>query len=256
MKRRRRKAAAVGGLPPDQDGIMDVLANLVGVLTLVAALSAIVVVNASLRIRTPLAQETYKEFVVLQAGEAGIWDLQPARDLGHELRRAVGSKVSWVCLDYDYSNYFYSLRYDINCIEKQTKSINEEYSFAKSQIKSALVDIIFDSDRYFLNNIGNYYENLLDILKSLEIRTQRSGKPTYAIEDLEKDDSSLRRRLNQAAAENKAIYVILEKEGFAAYQKIRSVAAANNLQVGWEPWGTGEPVFWVSRGEGRSMNVQ
>ena len=139
MKRRRRKAAAVGGgLPPDQDGIMDVLANLVGVLTLVAALSAIVVVNASLKIRTPLAQETYKEFVVFQAGEAGIWDLQPARDLGNKLRRAVASRVSWVCLDYDYSNYFYSRRYDINCIEKRTKSINEEYSFAKSQIKSGL----------------------------------------------------------------------------------------------------------------------
>ena len=255
MKRRRRKAAAVGGgLPPDQDGIMDVLANLVGVLTLVAALSAIVVVNASLKIRTPLAQETYKEFVVFQAGEAGIWDLQPARDLGNKLRRAVASRVSWVCLDYDYSNYFYSRRYDINCIEKWTKSINEEYSFAKSQIKSALVDIIFDSDRYFSYNIGNSYEDLLYILKSLEIRTQRSGKPTYAIEDLEKDDNSLRRRLNQAAAENKAIYVILEKEGFTAYQKIRSIAAANNLQVGWEPWGAGEPVFWVS--EGRSMNVQ
>lgn len=255
MKRRRRKAAAVGGLPPDQDGIMDVLANLVGVLTLVAALSAIVVVNASLRIRTPLAQETYKEFVVFQAGEAGIWDLQPARDLGNKLRRAVvASGVSWVCLDYDYSNYFYSRRYDINCIEKQTKSINEEYSFARSQVKSALVDIIFDSDRYFSYNIGNFYENSLDLFKSLEVRTQRSGKPTYAIEDLEKDDGSLRRRLNQAAAENKAIFVLLEKEGFAAYQKIRSVAAANNLQVGWEPWGTGEPVFWVT--EGRSMNVQ
>lgn len=254
MKRRRRKAAAVGGLPPDQDGIMDVLANLVGVLTLVAALSAIVVVNASLRIRTPLAQETYKEFVVFQAGEAGIWDLQPARDLGNELRRSVAYRVSLACLDYDYSNYFYSRRYDINCIEKRTKSINEEYSFAKSQLKSALVDVIFDSDRYFSYNIGNSYENLLDLLKSLEVRTQRSGKPTYAIEDLEKDDSSLRHRLNQAAAESKAMYVILEKEGFAAYQKIRSIAAANNLQVGWEPWGTGEPVFWVT--EGRSMNVQ
>ncbi len=312
MKRHRcRKAAAVGGLPLDQNGIMDVLANLVGVLTLVGALSAIIIVNASLRIRTPLAQETYKRFVALQAGEAGIWNLQPAMDLGNNLKHVVASQVSLRCLLSE-SNYFSRLldtNIDINCLERRTKSINKGSSsyfgdvtpinieglgsgrtvttnvtYAKSLVKSAFVDIIFDSDSYVPYNIENLSDthnvdtNLLsslrfinprrwrshlfalrsDLFKSLKVRTQRSEKPTYAIEDLEKDDSSLRRQLNQAAAENKAIYVFLAKEGFPAYQKIRSVAAANNLQVGWEPWGTGEPVLWTTeRKEGvRSMNVQ
>lgn len=75
-----RKATAADGLPPEQDGILDVLANLVRVLTLVGALSATVAVNTSIRIRTPLAQKTDREFIMLQAGEDGIWDLQPARD--------------------------------------------------------------------------------------------------------------------------------------------------------------------------------
>jgi len=74
------------------------------------------------------------------------------------------------------------------------------------------------------------------------------------MKDLEEDNVVLRSRLSQAAKENKAIFVILEKEGFEAYRKIRSVAAENNLQIGWEPWGTGEPI--VFRGSGRSMRVQ
>lgn len=216
----RRKAAAVGGLPPEQDGMLDVLANLVGVLTLVGALSVIVAVNTSIKIRTPLAQETDKEFLVFQAGKAGIWDLQPARNRMWQLnsQRVAGYEA---CLNYSTFQF-------IRCVQRMRR-----WS-ASEKVGSAFVSV----DSY------NSY-------------IQRSDKPTKTIKDLEKDDSFLRSRLNEAAKENKAIFIILEKEGFQAYRKVRSVAAENNLQVGWEPWETGEPIVFVASGSGgRSMRVQ
>lgn len=216
-KRCRRKAAAVGSLPPEQDGMLDVLANLVGVLILVGALSAIVAVNTSIRIRTPLAQETDKEFLMFQAGEAGIWDLQPARDRMWQLhsQMVAGYKA---CLNYSTFQF-------ISCVQRMRR-----WS-AREKIGSVFVGV----DSY-----SSYI--------------QRSEKPTETIKDLEENDSFLRNRLNKAAKENKAIFVILEKEGFQSYQKIRSVAAESNLQVGWEPWATGEPISFGSGG--RSMRIQ
>lgn len=222
----RRKAAVAGGLPPEQDGMLDVLANLVGVLTLVGALSATVAVNTSIRIRTPLAQETNKEFLMLQAGEDGIWDLQPARDRMWQLRsqQAAGYTACW---NYYYSTLTYrgALRFLLDCVERM-----DRWS-ASEKVGSAFVSV---------NPHGSYIERL--------------EEPTINMKDLEEDNILLRSHLSQASKENKAIFVILEKEGFETYRKIRSVAAENNLQIGWEPWGTGEPISFGSGG--RSMRVQ
>jgi len=203
--------------------MLDVLANLVGVLTLVGALSATVAVNTSIRIRTPLVQETNKEFLMLQAGEDGIWDLQPARDRMWQLRRqrAAGYRA---CLNHSTLTYRGAMRF-LDCVERM-----DRWS-ASEKVGSAFVSV-------------NQYEPYI----------QRSEEPTINMKDLEEDNIVLRNRLSQAAKENKAIFVILEKEGFEAYRKIRSVAAENNLQIGWEPWGTGEPI--VFSGSGRSMSVQ
>lgn len=219
----RRKATNGGGLPPEQDGMLDVLANLVGVLTLVGALSATVAVNTSIRIRTPLAQETNNEFLMLQSGEDGIWDLQPARDRMWQLdnQMAAGYKA---CLNYSTSTYRGAWRF-LNCVERMDRWSTSE------KVGSAFVSV---------NRYGS--------------SIQRSEEPTISTRDLEEDDAYLRNLLSKAAKDNKAIFVILEKEGFESYRKIRSIAAENNLQVGWEPWETGEPISFGSGG--RSMRVQ
>lgn len=83
MSRRRRRRRA--GLllrsrgDDDQAGILDVLANLVGVLTLVGALSAIIAGQSPVRLRTPMTRRGDQPFLLLQVGEAGIWNLEPAR---------------------------------------------------------------------------------------------------------------------------------------------------------------------------------
>ena len=78
-KRRRRNPQINGGVPVDHDGILDVLANLVGVLVLVGALTAILAANSAMKIKTPLARNTKKDFVMLQVGQLGVWDLQAAQ---------------------------------------------------------------------------------------------------------------------------------------------------------------------------------
>lgn len=216
-KRRRRSLQNAGSVPADHDGILDVLANLVGVLVLVGALTAVLAANSAMKIKTPLARDTKKEFVMLQVGKLGIWDLQSAQDRMFRLEkeRVNGWKR---CLNLS----IYEL---IACADSmQGWSASE----AVGQVKV----VVSNEDTYIA----------------------RSSTPTESSSIMNNDGSWLRTKVKEAAKKNKALFVILEKEGFANFRTVRSIAAEHSLQLGWEPWNTGESIHFG--GSGRNMNIQ
>jgi len=216
-RHRKRLANLTGVLPADHDGILDVLANLVGVLTLVGALTAVLAANSAIKIKTPLARDTKQEFIMLQIGKEGVWDLQSAKTRLFILnkQRIDGWKR---CLNL-------SLFEIVACAQRM-----ESWSVSET-VGQVAVDV-----------------------SSNGARMTRLSSPTERSHDLEKRDSWVRKKIDDAAESKSAIFVILEKEGFENYRKVRAIAGENNVLVGWEPWQTGASVFFGS--EGRSMNVQ
>lgn len=216
-KRRGRSLQNTGSVPADHDGILDVLANLVGVLVLVGALTAVLAANSAMKIKTPLARDTKKEFVMLQVGKSGIWDLQSAQDRMFRLEkdRVNGWKR---CLDLS----IYEL---IACADSMQ-------GWAVSEAVGQVKVVVSNEDTYIA----------------------RSSTPTESSSIMNNDGSWLRTKVIEAAKKNKALFVILEKEGFANFRIVRSIAAEHSLQLGWEPWNTGESIHFGSGG--RNMNIQ
>lgn len=216
-KKRLRILQNAASVPVDHDGILDVLANLVGVLVLVGALTAILAANSAMKIKTPLARNTKKDFVMLQVGQQGVWDLQAAQDRMFRLEkdRANGWKK---CLNLS----LYELIY---CVDRMQ-------SWAASESVGQVKVVVSNKDTYI----------------------SRSSTPTESTKNMDKDGSWIRIKVKEAADKDKAIFIILEKEGFANFRVIRSIAAEHALQFGWEPWNTGESIHFGSGG--RNMNVQ
>ena len=84
----------------------------------------------------------------------------------------------------------------------------------------------------------------------------RSEKPTVKTVDLNKKSNKwIETLMKKLAEEEKAIFIVLEKDGFANYRLIKRQAMLHKVPVGWEPWYTGDPInFWGNAG--RSMTVQ
>jgi hypothetical protein len=216
MKKNRRNAKSLGEAPGDHDGILDVLANLVGVLTLVGALSAVVAANTAIRIKTPMTRDTDKEFVLLMVGSQGIWNLEPAKEaMAAANRQRIAEMRS--CLNYGLFGI-------IPCIES-----------VSSRIRSAQVG----QAKYQISNSQTFL--------------QRTSTPDVAIEGSDADQK-LTNLVSQIQKQDKAIFVLLEKEGFAAYRALRSSAGKANVDLGWEPWSTAGAIYFGS--SGREMTVQ
>ena len=214
--RRRRKSNGFGQPPGDHDGILDVLANLIGVLTLVGALSAVVAANAAVRIKTPMSRNTDKDFVMLIAGREGIWNIQPAKDaLMVENKRRISEMRS--CLSYGLFG------------------MSACFDNALNRVRSAQVG----QARYTVSGDGAYLE--------------KAGKPSISLKNIEIKEQ-LNKMINQVARNDKAIFILLEKDGFQSFREIRTAAGEANIDLGWEPWDTDGPVYFG--GGGRSMTVQ
>lgn len=204
-------------LPADHDGILDILANLVGVLTLVGALTAVLAANSAIKIKTPLARDTKQEFTMLQIGKEGVWDLQTAK------------------------NRLFALN-------------NQRIDGWKSCLTLSLFELVACAQRMESWSASETVGQVAIDVSSNGARMTRLPSPTERSNDLEKKDSWTRRKIEDAAKSKRAIFVILEKQGFENYRRVKSIAGENNVLVGWEPWQTGASVFFGS--EGRSMNVQ
>jgi len=199
----------------DNAGILDVLANLVGVLTLVGALSAIIVGQSTVKLRIPLARVSDKSFMLLQVSEVGIWNLEPARTYLTEAQQ---------------------IRYQValDCLTDSKKSISECRLLADS------------------------YSHQIDVgsasvtTTALNLSLQRHPQPDLNQSDLQ-NTKLIVSLIQSARDQGKDIFVLLEPDGFATYQLIRTQAAKIGVSVGWEPWDVNKPVIF---GNGRAMTIQ
>lgn len=210
MSRRRRRRRA--GLllrsrgDDDQAGILDVLANLVGVLTLVGALSAIIAGQSAVRLRTPMSRRVDQPFLLLQVGEAGIWNLEPARTQLGAAQQA---------------------RYDtaLACLtdpERSIASCRQRADSYRKQIKTGSATLT---------------------TTALNLSLQRHQRPDLPLAAVEKPDG-LPALIQQAREQGKALFVLLEPGGVNLYRLIRTQATEAGVAVGWEPWDTGRAVIF------------
>lgn len=213
--RRRRIRSSIGNVRNDNDGILDILANLIGILTLVGALSAIVAANTAVKIKTPMSRSTEQDFVLLVAGDKGIWNLQPAKEALYEAQKQRLVEMR-ACLDYG----LYGMA---SCIDRA------QYKTYSNQVGAG---------RFLVNDS--------------ETSVQRNGPPD--IHKVKNDDLELHKFLETVKSSGKAIFILLEKEGFESYRELRSAAAEVQVNLGWEPWDTNEKVYFG--GNGRTMTVQ
>ena len=69
------------------DGILDVLANTVGILILIGVLGALAVANSAFEIYAPMNRDAKKYIHLFHASEEGIWDVEPSRQALIEIDR-------------------------------------------------------------------------------------------------------------------------------------------------------------------------
>ena len=61
--------------------------------------------------------------------------------------------------------------------------------------------------------------------------------------------------MKELANKKTAVFVVLESDGFEIYRAIKRKAIEYKVPIGWEPWYTGDPIyFWGN--SGRKMTVQ
>ena len=203
--------------PEESDGILDILANLVGVLTLVGALSSIVAANAAIKIKTPMSRETSQEFHLIVAGSSGLYDMQPAREAAMIQYKALRSRKQ--------SCFRYSLYGVITCLNREKNFFHTDSRGEASYTVRGDGTILIDRKH----------------LPSIDFRGDSPDQETEAF-------------IRKIKTSGKAIYVLLEKEGFDAYRSLKVAAQSQGVDIGWTTWGT-QSTISIGSG-GRSMTIQ
>lgn len=216
LMRSRRRAAAEAAA--DDNGLLDILTNVVGVLALVTSLTAIFAAAASLNIQTPMAVQTKQKLYLLQASQAGLWDLQPAVD-------------RMVALD----------RERVAAVERCRGLVAATRAACEAGLDGWSRAGQAGSVRYSVS----HQEGVV----------QKQGAPLVPSADLTKPDGWLDRKFKELAKQRQAVFVVLENDGFDTYRAIKSMAQRHGLRMGWEPWYPSDPIyFWGNAG--RALTVQ
>ena len=88
---------------------------------------------------------------------------------------------------------------------------------------------------------------------SHEKGTQRNSS-AFA-DELRVSEGWLDTTMKRLAKEKRAVFVVLENDGFEIYRAIKSKAIEYKVPIGWEPWYKDDPIyFWGN--SGRIMTVQ
>ena len=215
---RRRRRRAVEQMADSSDGLMDVLSNVVGVMALVGSLTGVFAATSSLNIQAPMQKKADRNFWMLQASKDGIWDLQPAVNRMAKLdRERVGEVIRCEQLLEPEKNVCEE-NLDMWSREEQIGSIEMKLSHEKGTLK-------------------------------------RNGPPTALASQLKQSDGWLDVTMKELANKKTAVFVVLESDGFEIYRAIKRKAIEYKVPIGWEPWYTGDPIyFWGN--SGRKMTVQ
>lgn len=216
LRRRRRRNS--GEMADSSDGLMDVLSNVVGVMALVGSLTGVFAATSSLNIQAPMQKNADRNFWMLQAAQEGIWDLQPAVDRMTEQDR------------------------------ERAKEVNRCENLLNPERDSCMQELDDWSRQEQIGSIGMELSHEKGILK-------RNGPPTALADELRLSDGWLDTTMKRLAKEKKAVFVVLENDGFEVYRAIKSKAIEYKVPIGWEPWYKDDPIyFWGN--SGRAMTVQ
>ena len=216
LRRRRRRSG--GQMADSSDGLMDVLSNVVGVMALVGSLTGVFAATSSLNIQAPMQREADRNFWMLQVSKEGVWDLQPAVNRMTELDRERVAEVNRCQQLLTPERDVCEQELDGWTREEQLGSVGMELSHEKGTL-------------------------------------MRNGPPTALADELRKPGGWLDLTMKRLAKENKAVFVVLENDGFEIYRAIKSKAIEYKVPIGWEPWYKDDPIyFWGN--SGRSMTFQ
>jgi len=216
LHRRRRSSSTE--LSDNSDGLMDILSNVVGVMALIGSLTGIFATSSALNIQAPMQQKTPRNFLLLQASKEGVWDLQPAVERMVKLDRERASEVR---------RCDQLLAPEKQVCEKQLDSWQRQEQ---------------------VGPIGMSVTHANGLIT-------RNGPPTVIAADLKKKDGWLDQTMQRLSREKKAVFVVLENDGFDAYRVIKNKALQYKVPIGWEPWYKDDPIyFWGN--SGRNLTVQ
>ena len=216
---RRRSRRGGGGVTSDSsDGLMDILSNVVGVMALIGSMTGIFATSSALNIQAPMQQKSSRNFVLLQAAKEGLWDLQPAVEQMVKLDRERAGEVN-------------------RCeqlLPPEKEACDRELDGWKREAQ--------------VGPIGMSVSHANGLIR-------RNGPPTVLAADLKKKEGWLDQTMQRLAKEKKAVFVVLENDGFEAYRAIKNKALEYKVPIGWEPWYKDDPIyFWGN--SGRNLTVQ
>ena len=217
LKRRRRRGGG-DGLGDSSDGLMDILSNVVGVMALIGSLTGIFATSSALNIQAPMQQKSSRNFILLQAAKEGVWDLQPAVEQMVKLDRQRASEVN-------------------RCeqlLPPEKEACDRELDGWRREAQ--------------VGSVGMSVSHANGLIR-------RNGPPTVLATDLKKKEGWLDQTMQRLATEKKAVFVVLENDGFEAYRAIKNKALEYKVPIGWEPWYKDDPIyFWGN--SGRNLTVQ
>ena len=218
LLRRRSRRGGGDGPGDSSDGLMDILSNVVGVMALIGSLTGIFATSSALNIQAPMQQKSSRNFVLLQAAKEGLWDLQPAVEQMVKLDRQRAGEVN-------------------RCeqlLPPEKEACDRELDGWKREAQ--------------VGPIGMSVSHANGLIR-------RNGPPTVLAVDLKKKEGWLDQTMQRLAKEKKAVFVVLENDGFEAYRAIKNKALEYKVPIGWEPWYKDDPIyFWGN--SGRNLTVQ
>ena len=218
LLRRRSRRAGSDGPGHNSDVLMDILSNVVGVMALIGSLTGIFATSSALNIQAPMQQKSSRNFVLLQAAKEGLWDLQPAVEQMVKLDRERAGEVN-------------------RCeqlLPPEKEACDRELDGWKREAQ--------------VGPIGMSVSHANGLIR-------RNGPPTVLAADLKKKEGWLDQTMQRLAKEKKAVFVVLENDGFEAYRAIKNKALEYKVPIGWEPWYKDDPIyFWGN--SGRNLTVQ
>lgn len=216
---RRRRTKRGSAEPASEDtGLLDVLANLVGVLALFAAITSLLSASGDIKIHTPMNKKTNRQYVLLQVSKQGVWNLQPAVEVMAAEDR------------------------------KRVQAVQRCRRLPAGERAGCDADL----DRWRFNQrVGSVEVSVTHQAGTLFA----AGPPTASALDLKQPDGWLSREVDRLARQNRAVFVLLENDGFDAYRLIKQRARERKVPVGWEPWFKGDPIYFWGNG-GRRFTVQ
>lgn len=213
--RRKRTAWTPEG---SNDGLLDILSNVVGVMALVGSLTGVIAANSALNIQAPMSKKSTRSFHLVQVSANGLWDLQPAVTRMTELDRERGEEVRRCQQLLPAEQKLCNAQLDGWARNENIGQVSMEISHANGLIRAA-------------------------------------GQPTISAAEIKNNPERLDAFMKGLSENKEALFIVLEKTGFDQYRKIKAKAIQHEVPLGWEPWYAGDPIyFWGN--SGRALMVQ